>query len=358
MRVLLALATMAVSISEVHASALGGLVRVEVEHFVDLPSDVRHPEGLAVDPVRREIYVGTFDARMPERVRNNQLLRFSADGKLLARRSFGATPLTGLEIKDGKLYILNFGASKLQRIVADFDHESTIEDVVVFKSLSPAAPPPRRVSNPDGSQDEIRFASNGFPAINGMTFDRGGNLYVSDSFQGAVYRIDKATTCSPCEIATIARDPLLATSGSLPFGANGLALGEDESSLYINNAGDGRVLQMSLPGGPITILAESIHGADGLMRHNGLLWVASNQADVIVGLDARSGRQRVRAGEFRGMSKEGAPLGLLFPAGTAALGEWMIVANLALPLTSRAGDEWEEEVTRWTLSRFKIPTAP
>jgi DNA-binding beta-propeller fold protein YncE len=357
MRALLALSMMLACIPEIQASSIDGLMRVEVEHFIDLPRDVRHPEGLAVDPVRREIYVGTFDARTPENLRNNQLLRFSAEGTLLARRRFDAAPLTGIEFNRGKIYILNFGASKLQRIVADFDDKSAIEDVAVFKSLAPAALAPRQIANPDGSLDEIRFGSNGLPAINGMTFDRGGNLYVSDSFQGAIYRIKNATTCSPCEVATISRDPLLATSGALPFGANGLALNGDESVLYINNAGDGRVLQMRLPDGPVTILAESIHGADGLMRYKGLLWVASNQADVIVGLD-ESGRERVRAGEFRGIGKDGAPLGLLFPAGTAALEEWMIVANLALPLTSRSGDEWEEEVTRWTLSRFRIPASP
>jgi hypothetical protein len=33
----------------------------------------------------------------------------------------------------------------------------------------------------------------------------------------------------------------------------------------------------------------------------------------------------------------------------------MIVANLALPLTPAAGDEWEEQVSRWNLAAFDIP---
>ena len=58
-------------------------------------------------------------------------------------------------------------------------------------------------------------------------------------------------------------------------------------------------------------------------------------------------------------NRVGAPLdqrpGLLFPAATAVQGKRMLVANLALPLTPREGDEWEEKVTRWNLMQFDIP---
>jgi hypothetical protein len=331
-----------------------GPTHIEVESFVQLPTDVRHPESITSDDGSREFFVGTFDARMPESSRNNQLLRFSESGKLLARRGFGPTPLTGIQFKAGFVYVLNFGNSKLQRITARFDSASTIEDVAAFRALSTPSPTPRKIQNPDGSMDEIRFGSAGVPGINGMVFDRDGNLYVSDSFQGAIYRIPNAIACMPCEVETISRDPLLATAGALPFGANGLALSLNQSILYINNAGDGRVLRMSLPEGPVSILAESVHGADGLMMDQGLLWVAANQADVVMALDER-GRERFRAGSFQGVHANGAPRGLLFPASTAVLGKWMLVANLALPLTSAVGDEWEEEVRRWTISRFALP---
>lgn len=328
--------------------------QIAVERFIELPADVRHPESITSDSEARELYVGTFDARTPESSRNNQLLRFSESGELLARRSFGATPLTGIQYEKGYVYVLNFGASKLQRVRARFDATSTIEDLVEFQPLAVPSPTARQISNPDGSTDEIRFGSAGLPGINGMVFDRKGNLYISDSFQGAIYRIANATACSPCRVETISRDPLLATAGALPFGANGLALSSTESTLYINNAGDNRVLRMALPGGAMTTLAESVHGADGLMMHKGLLWVAANQADAVVALDER-GRERIRAGSFLGIESDGSPRGLLFPASTAILGEWMIVANLSLPLTPKPGDEWEEEVRRWTLARFKLP---
>jgi DNA-binding beta-propeller fold protein YncE len=327
---------------------------VAVEPFVTLPEGVRHPEGLASHPDNGELYVGTFDAREPASARNNQLLRYAANGKLLAQKPFGPTPLTGLAYAAGKLYVLNFGASKLQRMDAAFTAASPVEDVVSFTTLTPPAPAPRRVANPDGSEDVVSFGSSGFPAPNGMVFDRAGNLYVSDSFQGAIYRIERATTCAPCTVQTVSRDPLLATAGSLPFGANGLAFNADQSQLYINNAGDGRLLRMAMPAGPMSIVAESLHGADGLLFHQGLLWVASNQADVVLGID-EAGRTRVRAGEFLGIAPDGTPRGLLFPASTAVHGGWMVVTNLALPLTPTDGDEWEEQATRWNLVRFRIP---
>lgn len=326
----------------------------EVERFVLLPADVRHPEGLAADAASGQLYVGTFDARMPASARNNQLLRYAADGRLLAQRSFGETPLTGLAAAAGKLYVLNFGAGRLQRIALDFDAVTPIEDVARFEALVPAAPAPRRVDNPDGSHDTVVFGAAGFPAINGMVFDRAGNLYVSDSFQGAVYRIAQATHCAPCTVNTLLRDPLLATAGALPFGANGLALNADESVLYINNAGDGRVLRLPLRGGPLAVLAEGLYGADGLQFHDGRLWVVANQIDTVLALD-EAGRVRGRAGQFLGIAADGAPEGLLFPASTAVLGDWMFVTNLALPLTARTGDEWEEQVQRWSLSRFRLP---
>lgn len=329
-------------------------VLIDVERFAELPRNVRQPEGLAVDPDSGEFFVGTFDARTPESARNNALVRYSAQGKVLAQRSFGATPLTGVAFRDGKVYVLNFGASKLQRIPARFDANTPVEDVASFAALSPAAPTERRIDNPDGSQDRIAYGASGLPAINGMVFDRAGNLYVSDSFQGAIYRIARATQCAPCEVEVVSRDPLLGTTGALPFGANGLAFSADERTLYINNAGDGRVLRMTMPSGPASVLAESVFGADGLLFDRGLLWVAANQIDSIVALDEH-GRVRARAGQFQGIDADGAPRGLLFPAASAVQGDWMLVINLALPITAAQGDEWEEDVTRWTISRFRIP---
>ncbi|MBT2744899.1 MULTISPECIES: hypothetical protein [unclassified Lysobacter] len=329
-------------------------VRLPVKLFALLPEDFRHPESLAVNPANGDVFVGSFDARTPESSRANQILRLSSQGKLVARHPLGPTPITGLAFAGNHVYFLNFGLSRLQRLPSNFDENTTVEDVATFAALSPTSPAERHVANPDGSQDTIRFGSNGFPAINGLTFDRAGSAYVSDSFQGALYRISAATQCRPCTVEVISRDPLLATTGALPFGANGLALDPSENYLYVNNAGDGRVLRFPLGGGAPTILAESIHGADGLVLHEGLLWVAANQADAVVALDL-NGREVARAGRFLGIAPDGSPQGLLFPAASAVIGLRMVVANLAMPLTAGTGDEWEEDVTRWNLMQFDLP---
>jgi DNA-binding beta-propeller fold protein YncE len=326
--------------------------RDAVHHFASLPDGLRFPEGIAANPKTREIIVGTFDSE-----RSNRLLRFASNGRLLAQRDFGATALLGLAFHapSGKVYIANFGASKIQRIASAFDGTTAIEDVGDIPIL--AGPPlPRTVANPDGSSDTIMFGSNFFPGPNGLVFDKSGTrLYISDSFQGAIFRLDDPTTCAPtCFMSTIARDPLLATAGFPPFGANGVALSEDETALFIANTGDDRVLKFDFLKSVVTVFAESINGADGLVFDSrGRLWVAANQNDELVALNA-NGRVVARVGDFKGIHRNGTPEGLLFPASVVILEDEMFVTNTALPLTPAIGDEPEEDVTRYTVSRIKL----
>ena len=318
--------------------------------FATLPEGVRFPEGLAANPLTGDIFVATFDFGSP-----NKVMRFSRHGRLSAMRDFGATPLLGLDfdVRHRKLYILNFGASKLQRLPANFDASTPVEDVATFPAIG--APASRSVGNPDGSADTINFGSSNFPAPNAMTFTRAGNVYVSDSFQGAIFRIDNVAGCkAPCPVTLVAHDPMLATAGFPPFGANGVALNADETALFIANTGDNRVLKMDLASGAISVFAESVHGADGVVADDsGRLWVAANQGDEIVGLN-ENGRAVARLGEFRGIARDGTPLGLLFPATPVILGDWIYVTNLALPLTGSPA-EWEADVTRWNIVRVRLP---
>jgi DNA-binding beta-propeller fold protein YncE len=313
-----------------------------------LPEGVRYPEGITANPANGDIFVGTFHNGSTA----NKLLRLGRDGRVIAQKDFGGTPLLGLGFAEGKVYILNFGASQLQRIDADFNAATAVEDVAPIPTVG--APAPRNSANPDGTQDTITFG-NAFPAPNAMVFDRSGNLYISDSFQGAIFHLAAATTCTrPCAMTMFSHDPQLATPGFPPFGANGVALNADESVLYIANTGDNRVMQMALATKAITPFAESVHGADGLLFHDGILWVAANQADEVVGLNA-SGKVVAKVGFFEGIRSNGSPRGLLFPASMVIYGAHMYVANLALPLTPAVGDEPEESVTRWNVARFRNP---
>ena len=326
--------------------------RDAVKRFATLPDGVRYPEGITANPDNGEVYVGTFDTGPT--AKPNKLLRFGRHGQLLAVRDFGGQGLLGLEFRHGKVYIANLGASKIQRIKSDFDANTTVEDVAVVPSIG--APADRFEDNPDGSKDQIIFGSNKFPGPNAMVFDRDGNLYVSDSFQGAIYKIVNAAHCmAPCHVETLIQDPLLATAGFPPFGANGLALNRGESALFIANTGDDRVLKLDLRTKALTVFAVSINGADGLARgRHGRLWVAANQGDEIVGLNG-NGRVVARLGEFKGIRADGTPDGLLFPASMVIVGDDMFVTNLALPLTPATGDEPEEDVKRWTISRIRLP---
>ena len=330
----------------------------DVDTFAVLPDGVRFPEGITANPANGDIYVATFDGG-----NQNKLLRFNRDGALVASRDFGITPLLGLEFDraHNKVYVLNVGdfvgaGSKIQRIAADFNGTTPIEDVAVIPGIG--APGARDVPKGDGSKDTVTFGDNA-RVPNAMVFDSHGNLYVSDSFQGAVFKIAGVAGCSKtCNVETFSHDPLLATPGFPPFGANGLAFNSDESALFIANTGDDRVLKLEMVSGlrKVTVLAESLDGADGLVfdKRSGLLWVCTNQADEVVALNA-NGRPVAKLGEFRGINRDGTPDGLLFPASPVIVGDEIFVTNLAIALTPAVGDEPEEDVTRWTVSRMRLP---
>ncbi len=330
--------------------------RNAAHRFATLPEGVRFPEGITANPATGEIYVATFDFGAP-----NKLLRFARNGRLIAQRDFGAEPLLGLAFRGGKVYVANagnlngIGPARIQRIPADFDEATPVENVAILPAIG--APADRITGNPDGSADTIVFGSNSAPAPNAMAFDGAGNLYVSDSFQGAIFRIGSATTCAiPCAAALVKHDPLLATAGFPPFGANGLALNGAGTALFVANTGDDRVLRLDLASNELSVFTESINGADGIaFDGKGRLWVAANQNDEVVAVNP-SGRVIARLGAFQGIEKDGSPDGLLFPASLVILGDDLYVTNLALPLTGTAGDETEEKVTRWTVSRIKLPS--
>lgn len=259
---------------------------------------MRHPESLDVDPATGEVYVGTFDARMPESARNNQVLRFAADGRLLSPASPSRRRSPAIAFRDGQVYVLNFGASKLQRLPTRFDADSAIEDVATFFTLSPPAPPARRIdkSRWQPRHDHLRLARL-WPST--VWCSIAPALYVSDSFQGAVYRI---------------------ANGDLPSVQGGRvrarsAAGDDRRiavrreqhglqrrpvhPLHQQRRRRPRPAQAHALTAAIGALADSVYGADGLLFHEGLLWVSANQIDTLVALDERRDPPSLPAGAVR-----------------------------------------------------------
>lgn len=301
-----------------------------VVRFATLPKPgPGFPEGIAADAAGR-IYVATFDFSQP-----NVIYIFDRNGKVdeTIHLRPGVIPL-GMEFdRSGNLY------------VADFENGDVLEFRPPFNSGSMAA----RTFDVCGG----RTTGCG---LNAITFDNLGDLYVSDSFGGNIFRIDLPGGA----VTTYLTDELLkpGSHGFPPFGANGLAF-DGAGNLYIANTADDRVLKYNpnaVPPTPkLTVFAESINGADGIaFDRKGRLWVAANQSDEVVALN-RNGRVVEPLGSFEGIGKDGAAKGLLFPASIVISRGFVYVTNLALPLTGAMGDEPEEDVSTYTVSRFRLP---
>jgi DNA-binding beta-propeller fold protein YncE len=140
-----------------------------------------------------------------------------------------------------------------------------------------------------------------------------GDLYVSDSFGGKIYKIDLPGGA----VTTFASDELLKPAppphGFPPFGANGLAFSADGATLFVANTADDRILKVNTSTKVVTQFSQSINGADGIVFDaQGLLWVAANQADEVVALNA-DGRIVDRRGSFEGILPDGSVKAFYFP---------------------------------------------
>jgi sugar lactone lactonase YvrE len=302
-----------------------------VVRFATLPKPgPGFPEGIAADAAGR-IYVATFDFSQP-----NFVYIFDRAGHVEARISLPPTvvPL-GLEFdRAGNLYVANFTGGSILRY----------------------SPPFNSGSLPSGNFPVCGGAAANC-GLNAITFDAAGNLYVSDSLDGNIFRLLLATGA----VSTFASDerlrPAPAPHGFPGFGANGLAFDAAGTTLYVANTADDRILQVNAATGAVNPMpfAESINGADGIaFDSKGRLWIAANQADEVVALN-QNGRVVERVGSFQGIDNDGAAKGLLFPASIVIKNGFVYVTNLALPLTPRVGDEPEEDVRTYTVSRFRLP---
>jgi sugar lactone lactonase YvrE len=171
---------------------------------------------------------------------------------------------------------------------------------------------------PNGSKTRVvAFSGSEFP--NDITFDSSGNMYVTESISGSVYKIPAGTTSRELWI----QDPLLfgdVTQSPVPFpiGANGLAYDDESGSLLVANSQSPRIVEIEDVGGyagAVNVLAEGEHlrGADGIsIDKNGDVIVVSNFNSTILHLDRATGNATELASSADG---------LVFPA-TAAFGQF------------------------------------
>src|SRR3954468_1896111 len=297
--------------------------------FAAAPAPRANPEGITVDG-KGNVFVADFE------VKGNppgHVVVFDRQGKFLRDLAIpgSSNMLLGIAFQQstGKLLVIDFGNGQVLRV----------------DPVSGAATPFTVIGPGSG--------------LNGLTFDKAGNVYISDSFQGAIFKV--APTGGPATLWK--QDPLLTTAGVPPFGANGLAFNHDQSLLFVANTGNDTIVQIAnagATGGAATVFTNSINGADGLIidEHDNL-WVCANQADEIVVVDP-TGKAIAKLGDFDGL-KKGAPDGLLFPASLVFDGDSLLVTNLSLDLrlfgSNTVEAQWAPQVPRHTVARLprRIP---
>jgi sugar lactone lactonase YvrE/uncharacterized protein GlcG (DUF336 family) len=198
------------------------------------------PEGIAVDE-DNNIYLGMAPT--------GEIIKVTPDGESAV---FATLPSPGDGFMTGMI----------------FDNEGQL--FVGLASFDPATNGVYRVS-PDGSTVD-QFAvipPEGLP--NGLDFDSAGNLYVSDSVGGQIWKIDSSgdvTTWSDDELLlgiVPAQPPL-----NITVGVNGVAFDPDQSNLYAANLEMGRIVRIPMnedgsAGQAETFVEDaSLVGADGI----------------------------------------------------------------------------------------------
>lgn len=317
----------------------GAWDRSTVTKFATLPAGEAHPEGVTVDAAGN-VYVTTFD--VSKAGGPGQLFVFDSNGTLLRQVAVVGSSNLLLDLafhpKTGHLLVIDFGNKQVLK-VNPVSGAST-----VFTTI------------PGGSA----------AGPNVLTFDSAGNVFVSDSFQGTIWRTGKNGGAATAWVTS----SLLTTTGVPPFGANGLAFNKNRSALFVANTGNDTVVRIPVHAGAAgtpEVFVNSINGADGLIiDRDDNVWVAANQADEIVVLDP-TGRVIAKLGDFGGIDSSGAPIGLLFAASLVFSpdGNFLYVTNLSLDLrlfglAQPVDAQWAAEVTSHTVARIpaSLPPAP
>ena len=312
--------------------------RSAADLFATLPDGAAGPEGLAVGP-DNNVYVASFGFNQNGGVTGlAQLFVFSSDGRFLRQVGIaGSSPhLLGIAFhpQTGALLVADFGAGQVLSV------DSHTGASQVFMTVT-------------GSSE-----------LNGIAFDQAGNVYVSDSSQGIIWKTGAAGGAGTAWVT----DPLLTTTGTPPFGANGLEFNHAETALFVANTGNDTVVQIPVsngtPGTP-TVFVNSINGADGLaIDAQDNLWVAANQGDEI-DVVSPSGKLLARLGDFNGVDRNGLPHGLLFPASLSFSndGKFVYITNLALDLRvfglpQAVDSQWCAQVRHFTVSRMRARFDP
>jgi len=319
-------------------------IRNPATTFARLPPGTAHPEGITVGP-DGDVYVANFDVSGgPGRV----VVFDGNSGRLL--RTLTLTTATGSQ-PSNFLLGLEFHPMTHHLLVIDFGRANVLS-----------------VNQFTGASTVFMTVPGTGSGLNDLTFDTAGNVYVSDSFRGIIWRTGPGGGVATAWVT----DLLLTTPGVPPFGANGLAFNRSQTALFVANTGSDTVVKIPVSGSPLVagspvVFVNGINGADGLkIDILDRIWVVANQADEIVVLDPTNGRVIAKLGDFGGIGPDGAPNGLLFPASLVLHGNFLLVTNLSLDLGAALGDPfkrtvdspWAAQVTTYTISKINAQLPP
>lgn len=299
--------------------------RGKVERFATLPKDSPNPEGIAVDARNGDVYVTGFMPTQP--AGPGKVFVFDREGDL--KRTLLVTgssnALLGIDFhpKTHELLVIDFGGAQVLRV------------------------------NPFSGQASLFSAPEGAQGLNALGFDQAGNVYISDSFRGTIWRTGPGGGIAEDWVT----NDLLKPNGFPPFGANGLDFNREGSALFVANTANDTIVRVSTATKAVEVFTNSINGADGLfLDHQDNIWVCANQADEIVVVD-ETGKAISKLGDFNGV-RNGSPVGLLFPASLARHGDWIYITNLSLDtrtigLPQSVDSQWAAQVKRHTIARIR-----
>jgi len=313
--------------------------------FATLPLGSAHPEGVTLDS-KGNFYVVTWDYDHPGQL--GHLIVFSPEGKFIRRVEIAGSSNLLCEIRfhpgTGNLLVNDFGGKQVLKV------DPLTGTASVFISIP-------------GEKFGSSAPRTAWATPNGLTFDRKGNIYVADSFQGTVWKTGPTGGAA----APWVKSDLLISHGFPPLGANGLTFDRTESSLFVGNTGDDTIVRVPVVNGEAgnpEVFINGVNGPDSMfVDEEDRLWVVANQSDEIAVFD-NTGKVLAKLGDFNGLDESGAPRGLLFPAGMEKSGNFLYVLNLVVDTRYFKGiaqaviSQWAGQVKVYNIVRIPIPPLP
>ena len=212
------------------------------------------------------------------------------------------------------------------------------------------------------------------PGLNALTIDKTGNVYVSDSFQGVIWKTSPnggvpTPWYGPSNPSQ--NDLLLpnANAGEIlipPFGANGIEFNNEGTAMFAMNTAYHSIVKIPVKGDGSAdtgvAFTTGINAPDGVaVDGDDNLWVVANQGDEIVVVDP-NGKVIAKRGDFNGLTDDGSINGLLFPASLSFSpnGKLLYVTNLALDLPLAGVPEiavdsaWTLQVKHYNVAKIQV----